>query len=533
MADHAGMGRREFMRAGAATVGVGAATLAWEAARAADPEKPPVPLVTLGKTGQQVTRLGMGSSWAVADSFVQRAIAAGVRFIDTSETYERGRAEKTIGTVLARTGKRKDVYLVTKNNRYGRLKGDARAKSFATQLDASLERLQTDYIDCYYMHGVEGHNIDVFTDPAVIKAYEALKKAGKIKFAGFSCHDEMLPELIEAAAACGWIDQMMVQFNFRTMDGDKIRRALDKAGKANIGIVAMKTQGGAAEVRVGEKDTKLDGFVGKGFNVHQAAIQAVFADERVHTVVSEMTNFDMLRDNMAAAANPLGAKEARLLEEHRERTAGAYCQGCTSLCQAAAGGVPVGTVLRYLRYHDAYGKRAEARALYAALGAADRAVAHLTPAADAACPHGLPVTALLHAANRRRGQVCQRGGGQRGEAAAGRSAVVLVVEVGGVGHPLGGPVGDAVGAVDPAAEVDELAALGAEREGREVAEGGDLAGLAADRALQADHDDEPPDGVGVGEGEGDAVGVGLGVLDSAGLLADLSASAPFLYDSLR
>ena len=404
MADHAAMGRREFLKTTA--IATTAATLASEAARAADPTKPPVPLVTLGKTGQQVTRLGMGSSWAVSDNLIQRFIAAGVRYIDTSETYERGRSEKTIGTVLARTGKRKDVYLVTKNNRYDRLKGDARAKSFATQLDASLERLQTDYVDCYYMHGVRGVNIDVFTDPAIAKAYEALKKAGKIKFAGFSCHDERLPELVEAAAACGWIDQMMVQFNFRTMDGDRIRRALDKASKANIGIVAMKTQGGAAdvEVEIDKRDARIDKFVGKGFDVHQAAIQAVFADERIHAVVSEMTNFDMLRANVAAANAPADAKQARLLEEHRERTANAYCHGCTSLCQAAAGGVPVGTVLRYLRYHDAYGKRAEARALYAALDAADRAVAHLTPEADAACPHGLPVADLLRAANDRLGR---------------------------------------------------------------------------------------------------------------------------------
>ena len=383
---------------------MGAATLAAEAAWAADPSKPPVPLVTLGRTGEQVTRLGMGSSWDVAESFVQRAIAAGVRYIDTSETYERGNAEKALGNVLERTGKRKEVYLVTKNNRYARAKGDARAKTFATQLDASLARLKTDYVDCYYMHGVEGRNIDVFKDPAIKQAYEALKKAGKIKFAGFSCHDEMLTEIIEAAAASGWVDQMMIQFNFRTMDGDAIRRAVDAATKANIGIVAMKTQGGAAEFQPGEKDPRMTGLMDKGFKVHQAAIQAVFADERIHTVVSEMTNFDQLRENMAAAALPLGAKEARLLEDYRLKTADAFCQGCTSLCRDAAGGVAVGTVLRYLRYYEAYGKRTEARALYAALETADRAVAHLTPLADAACPHGLPVADLLRRANDRLGR---------------------------------------------------------------------------------------------------------------------------------
>ena len=394
--------RREFLKT---SVVASAATLAAEAVWAADPTKPAVPLVTLGKTGEKVTRLGMGTSWAVAESFVQRAIAAGVRYIDTSETYERGNAEKTIGTVLERTGKRKEVYLVTKNNAYARVKGDARAKTFATRLDASLARLKTDYVDCYYMHGVEGRNIDVFRDPAIAGAYAALKKAGKIRFAGFSCHDEKLPAIIEAAAAAGWVDQMMVQFNFRTMDGDAIRRALDKASQANIGIVAMKTQGGAEEFRAGEKDPRMNGLIDQGFKVHQAAIKAVFADERIHTVVSEMTNFDQLRDNMAATVAPLGPKEARLLEDHRLRTATAYCHGCGHLCQDAAGGVPVATVLRYLRYAEAYGKRTEAGALYAALDAADRAVDHLTGAADAACPHGLPVADLLRTASARLGQV--------------------------------------------------------------------------------------------------------------------------------
>ena len=402
MGDPLATDRRDFLKA---TAVAGTTAVALSSTTWADDDKGPIPLVTLGKTGQKVTRLGMGSSWDVAESFVQRAIGAGVRYIDTSETYERGNAEKTIGTVLERTGKRKEVYLVTKNDAYGRVKGTDRAKTFGTHLDASLARLKTDYVDCYYMHGVRGRDIDVFRDPLISKAYDDLKKSGKIKFAGFSCHDAQLTEIIEAAAASGWVDQMMVQFNFRTMDGDAIRRALDKASKANIGIVAMKTQGGAEEFRPGEKDQRMNNLVDKGFKVHQAAIQAVFSDERIHTVVSEMTNFAQLRENMAAAAAPINVKEARLLEEHRLRTLNQYCQGCDFHCQDAAGGVQVGTVLRYLRYHEAYGKRAEARALYAALDAGDRAIAHLTPEADAACPHGLPVVALLTEANQWLGQV--------------------------------------------------------------------------------------------------------------------------------
>ena len=65
------------------------------------------PTVTLGKTGQVVTRLGMGSSWDVDPSFVQLLLASGITYIDTAEGYEGGKSEQTIGEVLERTGKRK------------------------------------------------------------------------------------------------------------------------------------------------------------------------------------------------------------------------------------------------------------------------------------------------------------------------------------------------------------------------------------------------------------------------------------------
>ena len=326
-----------------------------------------------------------------------------IRYIDTSEAYEGGNSEKNVGEVLDRTGLRKDVYLVTKNARY-RGRGGERAKTFPDHLAASLERLKTDYVDCYYMHGVSGRDIDIFADPEVIKAFEKLKASGKIKYAGFSCHDAMLPEIVEAAAKAGWVDQMMIQYNFRTMDADKLRRAVDAASKANLGIVAMKTQGGAKEFQEGEKVPRINDLMGRGFKVHQAAIKAVLNDERINAVVSEMTNLEHLRENMGAVVEPLGAKEARLLEEHRARTANRYCHGCGHLCETAAQGVPVATVLRYYRYYEAYGKRQEARALYQALPAESRAIADLDlAAADAACPHGLPVADLLRTADRRLG----------------------------------------------------------------------------------------------------------------------------------
>ena len=395
-----GGSRRQFLKTTAAS----GAVMATADSLLAAPPKSPLPEVTLGKTGVKVTKLGMGTSWSVAPPFVQRYVAAGIRYIDTSENYEKGNAEKAIGEALARSGTRKDVYLVTKNGSYEGIKGAARARSFLTHLQSSLDRLQTDYVDCYYIHGIRGRDIDMFTDKDVIKAFEDLKKSGKIRFAGFSCHDPMLPELVEAAAKAGWVDQMMIQYNFRTMDGDKVKKAVDAASKANLGIVAMKTQGGSREFQAGENQPKMNALIDKGLKVHQAAIKAVLNDERIHAVVSEMTNFDELRENMGAVVDPITAKEARLLEEHRALTANRYCHGCGHLCESAAQGVPVATVLRYYRYYESYGKREQARALYQALPAESRAIVDLDLAGvDAACPHGLPVAELLKKADSRLG----------------------------------------------------------------------------------------------------------------------------------
>ena len=88
----------------------------------------------------------------------------------------------------------------------------------------------------------------------------------------------------------------------------------------------------------------------------------------MHVVVSEMTNRERPpREHRRQPASRSPTKEARLLEEHRQATAHLYCHGCGHLCETAARGVPVATVLRYLRYYEVYGKRQQARALYQAL----------------------------------------------------------------------------------------------------------------------------------------------------------------------
>jgi predicted aldo/keto reductase-like oxidoreductase len=348
----------------------------------------------------------MGTSWAVSPSFVQAALLSGVRFIDTSESYENTRVEQVLGQVLERTGLRKDTYLVTKTTRYRGVPDQAAV--FPSELEKSLERLRTDYVDAYYIHGIAGGDIGMLSDPNIKATFEKLKAAGKIRFAGLSCHDAMLPEILEKAAEVGWIDQVMIQYSFRAVDHDTLQRAIDKASKAKIGLVAMKTQRGADAVvdaidndgRLFAIDQTMKRLREAGIKKEVAAVKSVWYDDRMQVVVSEMTNFSDLRENVAASREPLTIEEARLLEEHRQKTAHLYCHGCGHLCETAAKGVPVATVLRYLRYYAAYGKRSEARALYQALPAEARDLARADlAAAERACPRGLPVANLVQLAD--------------------------------------------------------------------------------------------------------------------------------------
>ena len=314
-------------------------------------------------------------------------------------------AERTLGEVLERTKMRKDVYLVTKNSR-AKIGGPGAFAAYEKRLNASLERLRTDYVDCYYLHGVEGREIPLFSRSRRQGRLREAQEIGKDQvLRALSCHDRRLPEIVTAAAESGWIDQIMIQYNYRTMTTDSVRRALDAAAKANLAIVAMKTQGGAGSFREGTDAPKFKEFVEKGFKKQAAAIKTVFSDQRVHCVVSEMTNRDMLRQNMASSRD----------------------HALTLARPEAARGIPPGhraPLLPRLRPPLRAGRRRSRRRrhpplpplprglrqaparreLYQALSpeARNLATADLA-AAQAACPHGLQVVELLHRADRELG----------------------------------------------------------------------------------------------------------------------------------
>ncbi len=148
---------------------------------------------SLGRTGLMVSELclgcmNFGGPTSEADSFdmIDHAIDAGINFFDTANVYQRGGSEIVVGKALQRNGKRDRIVLATKV--HGRMDDDDilsagnNRRHIIQQCEASLKRLQTDYIDLYQLHR-PNHDIPI---DETLRALDDLIRAGKVRYIGTS-----------------------------------------------------------------------------------------------------------------------------------------------------------------------------------------------------------------------------------------------------------------------------------------------------------------------------------------------------------
>ncbi len=205
---------------------------------------------TLGKTGEKVSAIGLGgahigraASAELATTIVRAAIDRGITFMDNCWDYVDGEAERRMGKAL-RDGYREKVFLMTKFD--GRTK-----QSAAQQIDASLQRLQTDHIDLMQYHeNIRLEDPDRFF--AAGGPQEALleaKKAGKFRYIGFTGHKDPIVHLrmLELAAQHSFhfdtcqMPLNLMDYHFRSF----AHQVVPKLVEQGIAVLAMKTMGGA------------------------------------------------------------------------------------------------------------------------------------------------------------------------------------------------------------------------------------------------------------------------------------------------
>ena len=387
--------RRQFLKTtGAAGLGLLASSAAADFLSAQEP--PMVPTRPFGKTGANVAILSMGGMFDIPNNqlMLRQAVKWGVTYWDTANSYEGGNSELGIGKYFAKYPEdRKHIFLVTKSTAWT-------LKGMTEHLNLSLERMRTNVIDLFFVHAIRSISS---MDKDMRTWGEKAKAEGKIRFFGFSTHSNMEECLLEAAPL-GWVDGIMMTYNYRLMHTDAMRRAVDACARAGIGLTAMKTQGGGQVRTNNPEELKLAGrFVQSGFTEGQARLKAVWENPQIASICSQMPSMALLSQNTAAAMNRarLSAGEREMLDQHARASAAGYCAGCTGICEPAlAASVPVGRVMRYLMYGRSYGNRDFARSRFQSLPAQTRAImARLDyTAAEASCPQKMPIGRLMREA---------------------------------------------------------------------------------------------------------------------------------------
>ncbi len=390
--------RRTFLKAGATTAAAaGLPTAVW-----GDDAPPrasgPLPERVLGRTGRKVSILNLGTAGTTAPRFLNAAYEAGIRYIDTADCYQSGESEKAVGEWLTDGGRRKELFVVTKDH-------PKTPDEWVEMVDRRLEVLRTDYIDMFFLHGLGAGYVgggdekdrDLPKQKEWGAAADKMKRSGKVHFVGFSTHT-MVPlriALLNNAAAGGWVDAIMVAYDPKLVkENAEFNKALDACHAAGVGLICMK------EMRaVADAPKFLPQFKEMGLTSHQAVLHAVWSDERVASICSAISNVKILEENSAAARSykPLDGKQAEAVVDFYNRYAVAYCNGCDGLCQRAGKThAALNDITRFLSYFERDGARDEARKLYAALAPAERdwRGADLA-AASAACMSNLDFAALL------------------------------------------------------------------------------------------------------------------------------------------
>jgi uncharacterized protein len=220
---------------------------------------------TLGRTGEKVSLIGMGGAHLsrkpldekAAVKLIHAALDRGINFLDNCWDYGHGNSEKWMGTALAQAGYRKKAFLMTKLD--GRTKESAKS-----QLDESLTRLRTDHLDLVQFHEILRFDDPdrIFTDGGALEALVAARKAGKVRYLGFTGHKDPRVHLymLEVAKRKGFTFDT-VQMPLNVMDAhfrSFSHMVVPQAVQQNLGVLAMKTMGDGVFLKSGAPITAIE-----------------------------------------------------------------------------------------------------------------------------------------------------------------------------------------------------------------------------------------------------------------------------------
>ncbi len=321
---------------------------------------------TLGRTNLRIPLVSFGVMNSDSPDLISAALDMGVNHLDTAHLYLRGNSERVIGEVVERTGKRDKIYIATKmrlardrEKRVFSLEGTDReppatAENLYKQLDLSLKRLKTDYVDILYLHSC--YSPQMATYEPLMNALVKVKEQGKARFIGTSTHADE-PNVIRATVDAKVYDVVLTAYNFALERREDIKEAIAYAAQKGVGVIAMKTQGGRTLQEEGE--IEID---------HPTALKWVLDDKNVCTTIPGMTTFEQLETNLGVMNDLALTGAERSYLDWAMRTKGKmYCQNCRDCIPTCPHSVEVPNLMRAYMYANAYGNIIQAKTTVAEL----------------------------------------------------------------------------------------------------------------------------------------------------------------------
>ena len=321
----------------------------------------------LGKTGLKISRLGLGGipiqkiDAEGARALIGELMSRSVNFIDTARGYTV--SEEYLGYALE--GVRDRFVIATKST--------SRTKeAMAKDIDISLEKLRTDYIDLYQIHNPSAGELEQVLAPGgALEALTEAKAAGKIGHIGITLHSA---ELFARSLDLPFVETIMFPYNIVETQGEEL---IKKCAEKNIGFICMKPLAGGA---IEDADT---------------ALRFIVSNPDVTVVIPGMADAAEVEQNVRATSDttPLNPEEITKIVNIREHLGTNFCRRC-NYCAPCSVGINIPAVFLLEGYYSRYDLKEWANVRYAGL-AKTASDCIDCGACEPRCPYNLPIREML------------------------------------------------------------------------------------------------------------------------------------------
>ena len=333
-----------------------------------------------------------------AIKMIRHSIDNGVNYVDTAYPYHGGESEKVVGKAL-KDGYREKVRLATKMPSWLVEKYE----DFDKYLNEQLEKLDTTHIDYYLLHGLNTKRWPLLKELGVFEWAEKVKEDGRIKYLGFSFHDEypVFEQILEDAEHFTFCQ---IQLNYMDTEYQAGIKGLKLAAEKGLAVVIMEPIKGG-KLGVTPPQDVIDVWAKSEVRRTPAdwALQWVWNLPEVSVVLSGMSEMRHVEENLVSASNSgpgtLKAYELALVEEAKNAYLNLGFVGCTACnyCMPCPSGVAIPEILGLYNEYYQSGQSDEIKTKY---------WEQITPethssnciscaACEAQCPQNLPIIKFM------------------------------------------------------------------------------------------------------------------------------------------